>query len=417
MKIIIKRFALSLVVWISIFSGCLWAQVPPIEIQEPSPAEPQLKLSTDILDFGLLEPNMEVSRRVEVTNRGAGVLSWKVVHGRKTEKLPYFISLVNAEGRGMGYYQLPAVHRESIEITGVWKERQGWPVIPTRGVIRYNFYGTGVSVHYWKFPEGGKFSFYCDQYWLGEVETQGGKLERARVDCVAHLPFGRHTLTVMVDRGETILDGFEVIGRDVQWASKQQVKFLPDGGVTTKEIDYVTITVNPHNSPTGLYGYVIDFLSNGGEESVYLSWEVKNEGSLKVVDVFRYVSPRGNNLFTTDPQADEWIIRRGQYKKEGIAFRLFHPGTPSTVEFYRWYNPLRDSYFYSANKADVEKIERGYLLEGPVGNIATTKLRNTRELYRWYNPKAGFYFYTPLVKDPSLPKGYRFDGIVGYVPY
>jgi len=377
---------------------------------------PQLRLNTYFLDFGIVEPGMEVSRKVEVTNAGQGVLNWKVLHGKKGEKLPYYLSLYNGEIVGSGHYQVPSMHREVIELNGLWMERKGWPVMPAQGVLKYHFYGTGITVHYWRHPEGGVFSFLCDQYWLGEVDTRGEKQERTWVHCVEHLPLGRHTLTLKWEGGSPMFVGFEVTGREVQWGAKQQVKFLPDSGVTTREVDYVTIVLSPQHLSPGIYGYVVSFQSNGGNENVYLTWEVKSEGQLKFIDVFRYVSPREVYLFTTNPQEDERIIRKGNYRKEGVAFRLFPPGTPGTVEFYRWYHPGRDSYFYTHNKREVEKMESGYVLEGAVGNVATTRLKNTRELYRWHNPKTRFFFYTPVIKDPALPRGYQFDGIAGYIP-
>lgn len=392
------------------------SEMAQTKAQEDTPSVPQLKLNTHVLDFGVLEPGMSESRRLEITNAGQETLNWKITSGRKTDRLPFYINLMNAEVKGTGHYAIPSAHKESIELTGMWSERNGWPVLPTQGVIRYSFYGTGVIVHYWRMPEGGRFSFLCDQYWLGEVDTQAEKQERTWVHCVEHLPLGRHTLTLVGEKGNTILAGFEVTGKDVQWAPKQ-VKFIPDNGVTTREVDYVTVTVDPQNSPSGLYGHVISIRSNGGNAEVYLSWEVKNEGSLKLVDVFRYVSPHEAHFFTTSPQEDEKIIRRGDYRKEGICFRLFSHNTPGTVEFYRWYNPAKGIFFYSFNKQEIEKIDRGYVLEKPIGNIATTRLRNTRELYRWHNAKTGQYFYTPLVNDPALPRGYKFDGIAGYIPY
>lgn len=391
-------------------------QMGQTQVEEEIPVGPQIKINTPVLDFGVLEPGMVASRRLEVTNTGQGILNWKAIHGRKIEKLPFYISLLNPESRGKGHYTVPTPYKDAVELTGVIAEKNGWPVLAAQQVVRFSFYGTGVIVHYWRMPEGGRFSFLCDQYWLGEVDTQSEKQERTWVHCVEHLPPGKHTLTVVGENGKTVLAGFEVTGRDVQWSPKH-VRFIPDNGVTTKEVDYVTVTVDPQNAPSGLYGHVISFRSNGGNVDVTLSWEVKNEGSPKVIDVFRYISPRETFLFTTNPQEDEKIIRRGNYRKEGVSFRLFSHGTPGTMEFYRWYNPARDSFFYSYNKKDVEKIERGFVMEGSVGNIATTRLRNTRELYRWFNPKTGHYFYTPLVKDPSLPRGYRFDGIAGYIPY
>jgi hypothetical protein len=62
------------------------------------------------------------------------------------------------------------------------------------------------------------------------------------------------------------------------------------------------------------------------------------------------------------------------------------------------------------------KTLKGYVYKGVIGNIATSRLTNTRELYRWFNPANGSYFYTTDPKgEDSLKKGYRFDGIAGYV--
>jgi hypothetical protein len=51
-----------------------------------------------------------------------------------------------------------------------------------------------------------------------------------------------------------------------------------------------------------------------------------------------------------------------------------------------------------------------------IGNIATSKLTNTRELYRWYNAKTGHYFYSTDLQGGKINKRiYKFDGIAGYV--
>jgi len=59
---------------------------------------------------------------------------------------------------------------------------------------------------------------------------------------------------------------------------------------------------------------------------------------------------------------------------------------------------------------------QGYILEGAIGNIATSRLTHTRELYRWYNPSSKHYFYTVDPKGEGIQKkGYQYDGIAGYV--
>jgi hypothetical protein len=59
---------------------------------------------------------------------------------------------------------------------------------------------------------------------------------------------------------------------------------------------------------------------------------------------------------------------------------------------------------------------QGYILEGTIGNIATSRLTFTRELYRWYHPSKRHYFYTVDSNGEGIQKrGYQFDGIAGYV--
>ena len=59
---------------------------------------------------------------------------------------------------------------------------------------------------------------------------------------------------------------------------------------------------------------------------------------------------------------------------------------------------------------------QGYVLEGTIGNIATSRLTATRELYRWYHPSRRQYFFTVDPKGEGIQKkGYQFDGIAGYV--
>jgi len=62
------------------------------------------------------------------------------------------------------------------------------------------------------------------------------------------------------------------------------------------------------------------------------------------------------------------------------------------------------------------KSLKGYVFEGSIGNIGTSRLTNTRELYRWHNPKRRSHFYTTDQKGEGIAgKGYNFDGIAGYV--
>jgi len=380
--------------------------------------EPQMRVDTARMDFGIVPAGQKLSKRLEITNSGREILRW---HGFIPKDagsaigVGRYVSLVNDEVRHSGVYKVPAAYRDVIELSGPWLESAGHPVFNIRSVLKYQFFGSGLRIFFWKEPDVGKFSVYVDHNFITEIDNQAEKKERADVTVAENLPMGQHTLTIVGKEGKSALEGFEVYGKNGTKGPTGWLTLLPASGVTTREIDYVTVVMNTQKLSPGLYGEVISFTSNGGTIDIPVSVEIINDQFPKSIDIYRYAS--GNDyLFTANPQLDEFLIINGRYIKEGIAFRLFVPGTPGTVEFYRWYNPLKKSHYYSHNKNDAAKIEREYVFEGAIGNIATTRLRNARELYRWFNPKNGFYYYSMDIRGNGIQnKGYRFDGISGYV--
>jgi len=206
----------------------------------------------------------------------------------------------------------------------------------------------------------------------------------------------------------------EVGGIDAHPGAKW-IKIFPELGVTTREIDYLHVSVDTTRLPPGIYGYVFSIESNGGEAAIELHAEISLETGLKILDVYRYTF--GNDvLLSTNPQGETKTSYFKNYRKEGIAFRLFSPGTPGTIEFYRWYNPGKQLHFYSYEANGGGKLSREYLLEGAIGNIATSRLPNTRELYRWHQPSTGQYFFSTNQRGEGIQKkGYKYDGIAGFV--
>jgi len=173
--------------------------------------------------------------------------------------------------------------------------------------------------------------------------------------------------------------------------------------------------VNTKHLDRGYYGENIVFDSNGGEVAVEVSLEVSEDHIPKIVDIYRY-SSGSDYIFTANPKVEAGLLNAGGYRKQGIAYRLFSPGTPGTTPFYRWYSDAKKDHFYSHDPRGEGKSLQEYVYEGTIGNIATSRLKSTRELYRWYNPSTGGHFYST---DPGgeaiIKKGYRFDGIAGYV--
>ena len=239
--------------------------------------------------------------------------------------------------------------------------------------------------------------------------------EHAEILVVENQLEAPHLLTVVSGGGRVILEGVRVFGKPVLKGPRGWISVTPDSGMTTRETDYVNITLNTRQLLPGIYGEYVFFTSNGGDAPVEVFLEVAAEPELRLLDVYSY-HIGSDYLFTTNPQAEASRLQVKGYKNLGIAFRLFSPGTPGTTDFFRWFNPVKGDHFYSSDPVGGGKPLQGYLFEGSIGNIATSRLTGTRELYRWYNPKTGCHFYTTNQGGEGLTKkGYRFEGITGYV--
>jgi len=226
---------------------------------------------------------------------------------------------------------------------------------------------------------------------------------------------GSHTLTMVNNLGRVVIEGIKIIGKEISRGNGKWIRIYPEIGVTTREIDYLHVSVDTARLPPGTYGYVLNVESNGGEAAIELYVEVSLEAGLKILDVYRYSF--GNDvLLSTNLQGEAKMAYFRDYRKQGIAFKLFSPGTPGTTEFYRWYNPHRQLHFYSYEANGEGKLSREYVFEGTIGNIATSRLPNTRELYRWQHTSTGKYFFSTDPRGEGAQKrGYKYNGIAGFV--
>jgi hypothetical protein len=230
-----------------------------------------------------------------------------------------------------------------------------------------------------------------------------------------NLEDGPHALTITSRNSGVIFEGVKITGESRNTFPAGSIRIVPNSGATTRQTNYISVTFNTEQMPPGYYADDIVFDTNSGEGVVEIFAEIVADTELKIIDVYRYYNGI-DYMFTAHPQAETNRLVLNKYGKEGIAFRLFSPDTPGTTEFFRWYNPQKKSHFYHYNSAGGGKDLRGYVLEGSIGNIATSRLTNTRELYRWYNSKTGHYFYTTNAQGGTVNKKmYRFDGIAGYV--
>jgi hypothetical protein len=372
------------------------------------------------IDFGVVRPGEQITRRVQVTNRGKAPLTWKVMLPVKkgmpeTELVTKgrYVSFLN-DAASAGSYPASGQLREGLELAGPWVQEGGYPVSQSdRSILRYRFTGTGISLFIKKTPEGGPFTVFIDEQFVNLFDSSSERLERVEILITDDQPELPHSLAIVNGGGRVIVEGVRIFGRPVLKGPPGWINIFPNSGMTTRETDYVNIVLNANRLTPGVYGEQISFSSNGGEAGVEVFLEVATMPQARLLDVHRYLAG-SDYLFTTNPQAE--ASRLKGYQHLGVAFRLFSPGTPGTTDFSRWYNPAKGDHFYSSDPSGVGKPPAGYLFEGFIGNIATFRLAGTRELYRWYHPGKGVYSYTTDQGGEGLgKKGYRFDGIVGFV--
>ena len=204
-----------------------------------------------------------------------------------------------------------------------------------------------------------------------------------------------HLLTVVSGGGRVILEGVRVFGKPVLKGPRGWISVIPDSGMTTRETDYVNITLNTRQLLPGIYGDYVFFTSNGGDAAVEVFLEVAAETEPRLLDVYSLSYRFRLPLHDESPGRGVTPAGEGISRTSGSPSGFLAPGTPGTTDFFRWFNPVKGDHFYSSDPVGGGKPLQGYLFEGSIGNIATSRLTGTRELYRWYNSGNG----TPFLHD------------------
>lgn len=385
---------------------------------------PLINLNPLRLDMGSILPDKIVSKKIILTNSGKEMLTWSVAaQGHNSNETPTnfkkgrYISFVNEEARGSGVYTLPGHLKETVELTGKWTESNGYPSGAEReNFIKINFSGTGIILYLLAYPDEVNLTAYLDKTLIddrklfADLKEKNGELLVA--EGLAEVP---HVLTVVSKDSRLVFEGVKILGENIFYLPAERINIVPNSGATTSQNNYLKVTLNTRQMTSGYYTDDIVFDTNSGEAIVEVFAEVIPDNTLKIIDIYRYYNGT-DYLFTANPQSEAKRLSQNNYAKEGIAFRLFKPETPGTTCFYRWYNPQKKDHFYHYDPAGGGKNLQGYIFEGSIGNIATSRLTNTRELYRWYNSKTEHYFYSTDLQGGKInKKRYRFDGIAGYV--
>ena len=381
---------------------------------------PRLEVEPLRMDFGTMRPGEQITKRILLKNRGRDSLKWKAgVTG--TRGMPATVPPVGRyvsfrhETAVTGAYTLTGQIREDLELTGTWTDEGGYPSGQgEQNSLRYRFTGTGIRLYFWKSPDGGPFSVFIDEQFVDIMDSFAERRERVEVLIADALTDGPHLLGIVNGGGKVTLEGVHLFGKLIQRGPRGWITVFPDSGSTTRETDYINVALNTRQLLPGIYGEHVFFTSNGGEADVPIFLDVAVETQPRFIDVHRYLSGF-DYLYTTNPQAEATRIQVKGYRHTGIAFRLFAPGTPGTTDFFRWFNPLKGDHYYSYDPKGGKPLP-GYLFEGSIGNIGTSRLTGARELYRWFNPTTNGHFYTTEQGGEGITKkGYRFDGIAGFV--
>lgn len=383
----------------------------------------QLAVEPPRIDFGIIAPGKQATKQIKITNRGRETAKWRVVipkAGDEKQNMPplkgRYVSFLNDEIKGGSTYAPPGYLKDALEVSGKWQEHEGYPsAYGVNNFIRYRFSGTGICLYLRHGPEGGVVAVYLADQLISVYDGYAPERGTEEFTVAGGLPDGPHVLALANGDGRVIIEGASVYGRELMNGNPGWITVFPDSGATSRETDYVNVRIDAQQLNPGYYGKQIVITSNRGDALLSVSVEVRPDQPAKVFDVYRYVR-NYNYLFTANPQVEMNRLQSGAYRKEGIAFRLFAPGTPGSTEFYRWYSTKKDDHYYSYDLNGGGKPLKGYLFEGSIGNIGTSKLTNSRELYRWFNPATGRHFYTTDPKGENIAKkGYKFDGIAGYV--
>lgn len=390
----------------------------------PEKSRPLLGLEPRVLNLGLLEPEKVYMPKIYVRNEGKSSLTWNAeVQGRRTSfgdvRLPrgMFISLYNEKARDDQFYAPPGQVADLLSLSGWWRARGGYPERFARNdSLTWSFEGTGVAVSVFTSPGAGSFRAYVNGSYAGEIDCDGPPGERREVMLAGNLEQGPQVLTLTAEReGPFRIEGFRVYGVDFKRATGNWIRVSPARGTTRTSPDSVSLIINPAELEAGQYRENILFDSDGGRAVAELFFEVKHARTAAFIPVHIY--RRGEDrLYLSEVLTLPDEVVRG-YRKEEVAFTLFSAGTPGTAEFYAWHDPRHNSWFYTKDRTGDGREAAGYVFRGSIGNIAIVPIRETRELYRFYNPETRRYLYTTTLREESEQRrrGYRYDGIAGYV--
>ncbi len=384
-------------------------------------SRPRMAIDPPVIDFGTVGEGKRAVRRIQVLNQGMGVLNWRAAldEGRSQggdgwARRGRYLSFQNRELSKEAAYETPDRLRDVMALDGTWENVDGYPAARgTRERLTFSFEGTGLVLLTDNGGGRGRVRVSVDGGPAVDFDLNGTTGDSGVFPIAPSLKEGSHTVDLLFYGGQAVVEGVRILGEDPRRGQKGWVRIYPDNGTTAKEKDFVNVAVNTTGLSPGLYGSTVVFTSESGTLAADIALEVPHGDTSPFIDILGY--RKGFNCLFTSRPAEEAVLPGG-YEFRGVAFRLYREGTPGTTEFYRWYHRGENRHAYGYDKKGEGLRLDGYVLEGSIGNIATSRLAGSRELYRWFHPGTGAYFYsTDLKEERVIDRGFRYDGIAGYV--
>ncbi len=391
-------------------------------VAENKGARSSMEVSPLGIGFGSVGADRKLMKRVELRNAGKNVLTWnamlqgnrKTFRGMMLERGRY-VSFANEAVSGKGSYGVPDRLKNELDVSGEWSEDDGYPYgNGEKGLLKYIFSGKGISLFIWKNVGGGNLDVFLDSRMIGQIDCASDREMRVEFPVAENLSEGEpHVLVLAAREGNVRIEGVRISVAELMKSRKNWIRIFPEKGITRNETDYINVMIDTTGLSPGLYSENILFYSKEGVEIVEVSLDVTSDRPSELIDIYRYTKGADSLL---SPDEERGTLSLEGYKKRGPVFKLFHKGTPGTMEFFQWHNFSKSTHFYSYSRSGGNRSLKGYVFDGSIGNIATLKLPNTKDLYRWFNPETRAYFYTTDPKGEDCEKmGYKYDGVAGYV--
>ncbi|MCF8054624.1 MAG: hypothetical protein K9K75_05345 [Deltaproteobacteria bacterium] len=436
-------------------------------VSSAEPAIKPLSIHPTSLDFGIVVAPNSVTQEINVQNNIDAMAHWYVEFDPSPEELRAarhlsqtrylsFASLMDEE-----HYTVPPHIARSVGFSGCWTNTDGYPTSSGEGneSLQISFSGTGLtlifatnakSISYTLNGEAREISLPQKEEVSAKVREEDprtGSLEAEEfageihqhqeglateplaekysdreplpktklrdLSLAENLTPGSHSLSLNLSPSPLTIYGIKIGGVNTRSAGRNAVRVTPiSGRVLAGETEKIRVTVNAHGLESGLYSRVV-FLNDGTgiiPLDVHFQVAAAEEGSV----IHSYV--KDGRYFLTDLAASdvEWLAKAG-YSPAGVAFQLFAPKSAATVPLLRLVNLATGDRFYCL-ESERRKAPYRYTYERNMGNIATSRLPNTKPLYRWYHQDRDTFLFTTASDTKALRnQGYIFEKTVGYV--